>query len=88
MINKQIQPKLTIPCVNNSAYMWAVFHGQLYDSGYIVAVYDTKRNAEKDIRREGYKFNKKQELFINNDDPVFGDCRWYRIDKIEHNTLS
>ena len=86
-MNNEQNPQLTIPRVSNSAYMWAVFHGQMYDDGYFTAVFDTKKEAEKAIREEGYKFNKEQQIFITYSDKLFGDARWYRIEKTPRNRL-
>ena len=70
------------------AFMWAVFHGQIHDEGYLVAVFDTKKEAEKAIREfGGYKFNKSQQKFITYNDRLLGDARWYRIDKTPRNSL-
>jgi len=86
-MNNAEQPQLTIPRVSNSAFMWVVFHGQFYADGYFVAVFDKKKDAEKAIRNEGYKYNKEQQIFINYNDKLFGDERWYRIEKTQRNTL-
>lgn len=87
MMNNDENPLLTIPRVSNFAYMWAVFHGQLYDDGYFVAVFDTKKEAEKAIRNEGYIYNKELHIYITYNDKLFGDARWYRIDKTPRNNL-
>jgi hypothetical protein len=70
-----------------SKKMYAIYHGQFFDEGYFVTVFDLKKDAEKAIRLEGYKFNKKQKIFINYNDKMFNDSRWYRIEKIVSNSL-
>ena len=55
--------------------MYVVYHGQYYTEGYLSAVYNKKSDAEKDIRKEGYKKEAKTGLFLNDN-----EGEWYRVD--------
>lgn len=67
--------------------LWAIYHGVFHNTGHVVAIYDRKGDAERDIRKEGYKFNKKEQVYINYNDPVFNEPMWYRVETIERNKI-
>ena len=67
--------------------MYAIFYGELYTDGHFVAVFDSKTEAVKAIRKQGYKFDRQQNIFVNYSDKVFNDARFFRIEKVIKNTL-
>lgn len=67
--------------------IWVISQGEIGHSATIISVYDRKADAIRDIRNCGYKYSKKDKAFINYNDPIFGDARWYTIEKGEKNIL-
>ena len=61
---------------------WIVFQGRYYtDIKFINSIFYTKKEAVKHCRDDGYKFNKSQELFLND------KCQFYRSLKCHEITL-
>jgi len=64
-------------------YMWAVHTGLIYHEGFVTSVYDRKQDAERDIRANGCRFDKKQGIFVNDRQCLW----WYEIKKVDRNVL-
>ena len=66
---------------------WIVRHGITYTEGHVVAVFDKKADAIKAVKERGYKYNKKQDLYIIDYDDIFKNRMWYGIEKKPYNKL-
>lgn len=66
--------------LNKSNLIWVIMQGKIGHSADRFAIYDRKADAIRDIRARGYKYSKKDKAFINYNDPIFGDARWYTIE--------
>jgi len=65
---------------------WAIYHGDYYsDGGFWDKAFKTKKAAIKWIRDQGFKYNKADDLYLNDDidngNRSFG--QWYRIEEME-----
>ena len=62
--------------------IWVVFGGKYYTDGGLCGVYHKKKDAVSDIKEEGYSYNKKSSLYLNEK-----AGKWYRIEKEVSDTL-
>ena len=66
---------------------WALYHGNCYsDGGFSGKAFKTKKKAIEWVRGQGFKYNKSQDLYINDDidngNRTYG--QWYRIEEMEY----
>lgn len=65
---------------------WAIYNGDYYsDGGFEGKAFKTKKAAVKWIRSQGFKYNKAEDLYLNDDiangNGSFG--QWYRLEDME-----
>ena len=65
---------------------WAIYHGFFYSDGSFSGMaFKTKKSAIKWIKENGFKYNKSENLYINDDvdngNGTFG--QWYRIEEMD-----
>lgn len=61
---------------------WLVIIGKWYSDGYPYAVFDKRKDAEKGLRDENFRWNKAQQLFIDSKNE-----RWASVEAIDYNKL-
>lgn len=69
--------------MSNQKHCWLISKGFYFSEGSAFAVYDRKTDAVRDIKEQGFRYNKEQDLFLNNKEHT-----WMRIDKKRKNNLS
>ena len=63
--------------------MYAILFGENFTNGCLKAYSNTKKEAEKYLRKSGYFLNKRQGLFLNS---RYDDGHWAKIVKVDHIT--
>jgi len=59
---------------------WIVFEQTYYeDNAYIESIFLTKKLAEKYCRSEEFKFNKSQELFLNEETQTYRYLEFHKV---------
>jgi len=62
--------------------VWICYEGDYYDDQYLFEfIAGTKKTAEMICKREGYKYNKKQDLWLND-----SEAMWRRIERVRYET--
>jgi len=65
---------------------WGIYKGGYYrDGGFDCKAFRTKKSAEKYLRGRGFKFNKEEDLFLNDDYYQDGTNEgiWARVELME-----
>ena len=52
-------------------YAYVIREGKWYTDGYFVSVCLTKKSADRFCRKDGFKYSKKDDLYIRNEDSMY-----------------
>ena len=63
-------------------YAYLIWFGFYYNSGWVTSVYDKRIDAIKQIKKAGFKYNKRQNLYL-----LENSRSWYKIEKVKRNIL-